>query len=482
MHIRYFVMLLTSVLLFTGGILARAQECKVTTVEKKYTVYFRVNESALDPTYLNNAQTLERMVKEIGSALSEEGRVSCSIEIFASASPEGRYVHNERLSKRRMDVVLAMLRKRIDISDVTLHANSLVEDWAIVAEYVAGDQQVPFRAEVLEAFARLGVTQASDTQAAGNQAAGTQAAASNQAAGTQTASNPAPTQAGSFDMRSELMKIGGGKAYEYILNNFFPLLRSANVVAVYDFSERMAQQGQLQKFDVTFTTGVCSAPIQLSMPQSPWLAQAGPQQAGPQQVEPSVENSSVVCPDRFRHSLKLKTNIIGWGMGHANIAVEWAFAKHFSVALPFYYSGGFDYFKETWKFRGIVLQPEIRYYVGGKRNSNCNEGFYVGAHFGIGWYNYAIGQEFRIQDHEGERPAYGGGIAVGYAMPFKKNPRWGMEFAIGAGVYDAVYDSFYNEPNGAYAEFGKRTTWWGIDNAAISFTYKFPFNKKEGRK
>ena len=375
-------------------------------MEKRYTVYFRVNEFVPDPAYLNNAQTMEKMVKEIGAALNEEGRVSCSIEIFATASPEGRYSHNERLSKRRMESVLASLRKSINVSEVTFHTNSQVEDWAIVAEYVSEDQQVPYRTEVLELLASLG------------HAAATQATA---------------TSSTSRDMRAELRKIGNGEAYEYILHNFFPLMRSANVVAVYDLSERI-QHAQLQKFDVTFSTCVATAQSHLSIPKPLWSQQVSDTQA----QQPA--------PQTFTQFIKVKTNLVGWGMGHANLAAEWAFAEHFSVALPFYYSGGFDYFKETWKFRGIVIQPEVRYYV------KSNEGFYVGAHLGMGWYNYAVGKELRIQDHEGKRPAYGGGVAVGYTMPFKKHPRWGMEFAIGAGVYDAKYDAFYNEPNGAYAE------------------------------
>jgi hypothetical protein len=162
-------------------------------------------------------------------------------------------------------------------------------------------------------------------------------------------------------------------------------------------------------------------------------------------------------------------------MGHGNIAAEFAVAEHFSIALPFYYSGGFDYFKPTIKFRGIVFQPEARYYIIG------NEGFYLGAHLGVGWYNFAIDSTYRIQDHKGRRPAFGGGLGLGYTVPFKKHPRWGMEFAIGAGVYDVKYDMFFNEPNGPYAEHGVHDTFFGIDNASIAFTYKFDLKKEGGR-
>lgn len=390
------------------------QNVKVTKLEKKYTIYFRVNESHFDPTYLGNARTMESMVSEISAALDQQSMVSCQIAISASASPEGRYHHNEQLSKRRMDIVLSYLTKNIDVTDVTFHTNSLVEDWTIVATYVAEDQQVPRRQEVLQVI--------------------------NSFDGTQ-------------DVRAELQKIGDG-AYDYILNNLFPLLRSTEVVAVYDISERIARDAQLA--------------VKFSFPA---VAKA-PQQ---QLERPAPAPAPAPQPCGFQPFMKVKTNIIGIGMGHANIAVEYAFAEHFSVALPFYYSGGFDYFKETLKFRGIVLQPEVRYYVKG------NEGFYAGAHFGLGWYNFALDGEFRIQDHRGRRPAFGGGLGLGYTLPFKKHPRWGMEFAIGAGVYDVKYDVFYNEPNGAYAEHGKHDTFFGVDNAAISFTYKFPF-KKEGRK
>jgi hypothetical protein len=174
--------------------------------------------------------------------------------------------------------------------------------------------------------------------------------------------------------------------------------------------------------------------------------------------------------------LTVKTNGLGWGMGHFNAAVELDLAPHWSISVPFYYSGGVDYFKSTLKFRGIVIQPEARYYFKG------NDGWYLGAHFGMGWYNFALGGDYRIQDHKGKRPALGGGIGAGYTMQFKTAPRWGLEFALGAGVYDVKYDMFFNEPNGAYAERGVHDTFFGIDNASVAVTYKFGKIRKEGKR
>ena len=197
---------------------------------------------------------------------------------------------------------------------------------------------------------------------------------------------------------------------------------------------------------------------------------------------PKIERPvSLTPPVMFHKHLTLKTNTLGWALLGSNVAVEVDLAKHLSLSVPFYYSGGLDYFKETLKFRGIVLQPELRYYPK-FADDLTNGGFFVGAHFGLGWYNFALNGEYRIQDKDGNTPSFGGGLSVGYTLQFKKNPRWGMEFALGGGVYKSTYDMFFNEANGPIYSEDNQKVWFGVDNAAVSFTYKFDVKQKGGRK
>lgn len=235
-----------------------------------------------------------------------------------------------------------------------------------------------------------------------------------------------------------------GRPWEYMLKNIYPDLRHFTVIVKTVFV--------LPEFE--------EPPVELKQ-DVPCLSR------------PTEAPASPAEPEWVRN-LTLKTNLIGIGLGHANIAVEVDLAPHWSIAVPFYYSGGFDYFKPTLKFRGIVLQPEARFYLRG------NDGFYLGAHFGLGWYNFALNSDWRIQDHKGNRPSWGGGLGLGYSLQFKKNPRWGMEFAVGGGVYDSLYDVFYNEVNGPYHKTAVRKTWFGVDNASVAFTYKFDLKKKGG--
>ena len=434
----YILALMFSVLLFLSGMVLRAQEgvgskqegagsaqegagSEQLLVEKKYTLYFRVNESVLDSTYMGNAQVMGLIANDIQNSLKFKNDSAIQINIVASASPEGRYTRNVSLSQGRKKTIVAFIQKSIDVSDVTFSANSFVEDWGMVVDYVRADQSVPHRDEIMEAI--LSFEGEADAH---------------------------------MQIQQKIQEIGGGVAYEYLREHVFPYLRSCKIVAIYNMTRPVAH-------------------VKIAEVESPKYALQAVPTASPiqqKQVE-RVPYAGPMPAAGFTPSLKLKINTLGLGMGHANIAFEVAAAEHISVALPFYYSGGFDYLKPTLKFRGIVLQPEVRYYIKG------NEGFYIGAHAGLGWYNFALDGTYRIQDHKGRRPAYGGGLGLGYALSFKKNPRWGVEFTIGAGVYDVKYDIFYNEPNGAYAEHGVHDTFAGIDNASIAFTYRFDF-KKEG--
>lgn len=172
--------------------------------------------------------------------------------------------------------------------------------------------------------------------------------------------------------------------------------------------------------------------------------------------------------------LYVKTNSIGWVMAVTNVAVEVNLEKHWSLALPFYWSG-WNYFKTTRKYRTFTVQPEIRYWF----QPVDNGGLYAGAHLGLGWYNFALDGTYRIQDHKGRCPSFGLGVSGGYRLPISHNKRWHMEFSLGVGTYSAKYDRFWNHKNGLLVDT-KCKTWFGIDQAAASIVYTFDLKRKGG--
>ncbi len=173
--------------------------------------------------------------------------------------------------------------------------------------------------------------------------------------------------------------------------------------------------------------------------------------------------------------LHCKTNAVAWGFGIANVSAEIDLAKHWSFALPVYYSA-WDYFKSKIKFRTFAVQPELRYWL-----SENNNGFFAGAHFGLAFYNFATNGNYRYQDHN---PAIGAGVGAGYRMPIGKGKGWHVEFSLGAGIYSLNYNKFYNTPrtkDGLLVGRFKKT-YYGIDHVAVSFSYAFDMRKKGGKR
>lgn len=202
-----------------------------------------------------------------------------------------------------------------------------------------------------------------------------------------------------------------------------------------------------------------------------------------QPVIEAVPNSNPAQPlvplvTDWNRKLYLKTNAIGLGLAMANAAVEVDLAKHWSLSLPVYYSA-WDYFKATIKFRTFAIQPEARYWL-----KEDNDGFFVGGHLGMVYYNFAFNGDYRYQDYNRQTPSLGGGLNVGYRLPISKNNRWRVEFSLGAGAYTNHYDVFHNTPrtkDGLRIEDIKKP-YIGIDQAAISFMYTFDLNKKGGER
>lgn len=176
-------------------------------------------------------------------------------------------------------------------------------------------------------------------------------------------------------------------------------------------------------------------------------------------------------------NIYLKTNLIGWVMGSVNLAAEFDLGPHWSFNFPIYYCA-WDYFKSTIKFRNFTVQPEFRYWPNAK---GYNHGFFIGAHFGMMAYNFAVNGSTRYQDYRGKHPALGGGLAVGFRKAISKNQRWFIEFSAGAGAYHLNYSKFYNTPDvkdGAWYE-RKTKTFIGLDQLTLSIAYRFPLTKYE---
>ena len=450
--IRLKSIILLSLLILLGSVSCLFAQDKQGTAS--VVVYFQKESAIFEPDYRDNGTRLEEFFRKVDVYLNASSLVGVHVEALGTSSPEGQLLFNEIISRERMNSVRKQLLSRTTVTEDILTETYSAQDWELLEKLVEADPKVTSKDRILDIIRN-----------------------------------------GGEDRLERMQEVEYARPFWYIYHNIFPDMRACRITIHYKITDpvKSIEPVQQNSIDVPYLTEIrrerpaATAPTLQETPEIEKTADVEEiitaeetvetEKTAEIEAEPEIKDKPArkSAPASTERKLTLKTNVIGWGLSVMNVAAEIDIADSWSVSLPFYYSGT-NYFTETIKFRCAILQPEVRYHI-----PQIN-GLYAGAHLGVGWFNYALGGTYRIQDAGGKRPAWGGGLSVGYKMQFKKNPRWGMEFALGAGVYDAKYDKFYNEPNGPYAAKGLHKTFVGIDNASVSFTYSFDLKKKEDKR
>lgn len=404
-----------------GGSAAYSQENR-----SEIFVDFRVNSTQIDSGYKENADRISELISFLRQVQTDKTVNIVNVSFCGAASPEGSYQLNRMLARKRMESLEKFVRSKVELPDSVVTYDDSYIPWEYLITQIS-ESEISHKQEILSI---LGEKSEIVDYHSGR----------------------------SIDNRIlKLQKLDGGKVWQEMLRRFFSPMRNACVVFVTFRTEPLPKiEPVTAKVDSVYT-------IEWT-PTLPILSDS---------IQP-VQQAPIA--EQWHRTLSVKTNALGLGLAIANAAVEIDLCKHLSFNLPVYYSA-WDYFSETIKFRTLAVQPEIRYWFSEKNLKN--DGWFVGAHFGLAYYNIATDGEYRTQDHDGTSPALGGGLAVGYRMPISRNNRWKVEFSIGVGAYSLHHDKFRNYHNGLLV-YTEKKTYIGIDQASVSFSYTFDLKRKGG--
>lgn len=422
MHIKKYCIAL--ILLLFGVGIAHSQESRT-----EICIDFRVNSAVIDPAYSDNAARMQEIIDFLRAIRQDSTINIVEMSFCGAASPEGSDQLNRRLARGRLEALEKLVRGEMVIPDSLITRNDNYIPWDYLKSQIE-DSGLDRKDEViaiLEEEARLVDYHHPNTH---------------------------------IDNRIiKLRALDGGKVWQQMNKLFFGQMRNASAVFV-TYKKELAPVGE-----------PVAAPDTVKVEPMAEVVEVAPDTT-------AITGTVVPEAERWSRNLHVKTNAIGLGMAIANGAVEFDLAKHWSLTLPVYYSA-WNYVKTTIKFRTFAVQPELRYWF----NKN-NDRFFIGAHFGYAQYNVAADGDYRYQDHNRETPAMGGGLSLGYRLPISDNNRWRLEFSLGAGYYPLHYDKFHNTPNtkdGLLIESIKKD-YWGIDQAAVTFSYSFDLKKKGGKR
>lgn len=395
-----------------------SSERRLYRAKKSYHVFFDINRSVVDWSYKSNEHTLTQIKSDCDSSFRNGMPAPDTVFIHSTSSPDGPEAFNSELAyQRALATKTSILNLIPEFKNSHFVIKHQVENWDALRQILLSDESFPQKEQMLKTL--------SDS-----------------------------TQAGNLHMA--LKQHSEGWEY-YVQNHLYSLRNSAVSLSILTSRPQDEYTVTVEDYQPAAKVGLMTEITGIKP-----------------DTTTSIVISDVPKEESCTRKLYIKTNAIGLGMGIANVAMEIDIEQHWSFTLPVYYSA-WDYFKTTIKFRTFSVQPELRYWL-----SENNDGFFAGIHFGLSYYNFAFNGDYRYQDHNRETPSIGGGVNAGYRMPIGNNNRWRVEFSLGAGAYSRHYDKFHNTPStkdGLMIEDIKKT-YWGIDQAAVSFSYSFDLKKK----
>lgn len=394
----------------------RLTEKKIITTETRRDemhIRFVVAKSNINPSYMNNTDSLNRIIEWIDKVRRDSMIQLVSVEFCGAVSPEGSVRFNHYLSNARLKALEKYVRSRIDIPEELIVRNDHYIAWNELEDMVI-KSDLANKEDILKILR-------SENRSTGEE----------------------------LDSRIwDLKNLDNGVTWMKLYKMFFIHMRNAYTVLV-----------TRERFEAEISEPIVKATIEPGFEQHPKLTQIS--------VAKPLASPMIAPEMRYMY---VKSNLVGLGLLMANLGVEFDMGRYLSFNLPVYYSA-INYFTHTLKFRTFALQPELRFWP--TRN---NDGVFIGAHMGFAYYNFAFNGDWRYQDRDGTTPTLGGGLSVGYRTSISRNKRWKLELAAGAGVYPLHYDVFHNEYNGQLYDTRKKT-YFGLDNLQIGISYRIPMKE-----
>lgn len=372
---------------------------------------------AIDKDVVVTSTQLSEFSQEVDSIMRTD--TITHVSITGLASIDGPESLNKRLARSRALAMEKYLMETTSIPEGVITTAWKGEDWKLFRQLVSEDPQIPMQKRVLQIIdSKMSLTA----------------------------------------KEGGIKGLDNGNTWQYLAKHIFPMMRCAEVVL-----------NVKHRFIVPIPEEI------IEVEEVDEIVEEVPVVIEPEEPEVVVAETVEEVIEECRRNFYIKTDLPYWLMSWSNLAFEIDMAPHWSFNLPIYFSA-VNYFKRNIKFRTFSFQPGVRYWLNG-----CNTGVYLEAHYGMGWWNFAFGGEYRYQDHFRKSPTMGGGIGAGYRLPVSKNGRWTMEFGGGVGVYRLDYDRFQNRPNGKLIDSHKKTVFF-IDNVNVSISYSIPVEKKGGKK
>jgi hypothetical protein len=146
-----FLLVIVGIFSFLAVSSAQGNKTEKEYIEKRYTIFYRVNKSDIDRDYMNNGHTIHTMIEDVRNTLRNQGTIPDSLIVFASTSPEGSVAVNERLAIERAESTKEILLKNCpQFGQSKIRVESRANDWSGLILVLRRNNSLVYRHDILK--------------------------------------------------------------------------------------------------------------------------------------------------------------------------------------------------------------------------------------------------------------------------------------------------------------------------------------------
>lgn len=113
-------------------------------------IYFRLGKSAVDPTFMDNRENMDRFVKTLREILSNPDYVVNKVRVVGMASPDGSRERNLELAGARARSLADFLIRETGIAEDKIDVVNGGENWDGLFAMIEASKEIPDKAKMLE--------------------------------------------------------------------------------------------------------------------------------------------------------------------------------------------------------------------------------------------------------------------------------------------------------------------------------------------
>lgn len=376
---------------------------------------------------------------ELSQVLKDPDKKLLQVWVCGSASPDGLWEYNVKLSKERTDEAVAYLKDVLNLPDNMIHGESLNEDWDKLAELVAASD-MQYADQVVHII---------KTKTWG-------------------------------ERKRALQELDGGKVWEILCRDFFPALRCVRfaIYCQWDPSKpHLSAPEPVVLRDTLFVKDTLVLKETVEVKDTVFVRDTVVvvKEAVPVAAPVQVAKQEEVKDELFwltPNIMAVKTNLLSDALAIPSLGIEVQIYKGLSLDI----SGSYGFYnllnKSERDMSSWHVSPELRYWFG---EHPLQKGHFIGLHanlsnFSLEWRDGVAYQT--VPGHE----AWSAGFTYGACARMGKKSHWGLEFVIGVG-YGRYYQNIGTFEDGKFVsnpEIGPELKeHFGLTKLALNLVYRF---------